>query len=390
MQKQKPKTKQYVRLRMKERANGVQSLYLDYYRDGKRKYEFLEGFKLLPEVGDAHAVKMAKAHNESVWAQAEAIRAERNNQVIAEASLDGVGGNKYAKLPIAELCELFAEHKRNNGISENRLSTIDLASKKLLEFRPKAILRDVDKKFVKDFVQYLRKFRNKNGKGLSQSSVTLYFSVLTGMLNFAVRQEWISVNPTTQLESDERPHKGDSEREFLTAEEVTKLMHTPCKREEVKNAFLFSCFCGLRFSDIKKLTWGEIHEEGSQVTVRYQVQKTRRRHSMPLSEEALTYIGNRDGAKAEDLVFDLPTWLSTTEETIQKWAADAGITKHVTFHVARHTFATLGLTSGINIAVISSLLAHSDISTTQIYAKVIDAKKTEAVNAIGALFHRQG
>ena len=162
-------------------------------------------------------------------------------------------------------------------------------------------------------------------------------------------------------------------------------MDADCKYPEVKRAYLFSCFCGLRISDIYKLTWGDIVLDGEQYKVRVVMKKTAKALYLPLSATALRWLPERGTGKDTDNVFVLPTQMLVNYR-LSAWAKKAGITKRVTFHTARHTFATMELTAGADLYTTSKLLGHTNVKTTQIYAKIVDAKKAEAVNLVSNLF----
>ena len=165
-------------------------------------------------------------------------------------------------------------------------------------------------------------------------------------------------------------------------------MDTSAKHENIKRAFLFCCFCGLRFSDVEALTWGNITEQNGQTFARIIVRKNRQPLHVPLSPEALRWIPERGRASDTDSVFKLKEY-PTARAQLKKWIESTDIKKHVTFHVARHTFATLMLTLGADLYTTSKLLGHSKVTTTQIYAKIVDAKKVEAVNLVNNIFGKQ-
>ena len=125
--------------------------------------------------------------------------------------------------------------------------------------------------------------------------------------------------------------------------------------------------------------------DGEQYRVKIVMVKTQKTLYLPLSKEALRWMPERGDAKDTDKVFTLPSqcYLNVVLRT---WAANSGLTKHVTFHTARHTFATLELTAGAELYTVSKLLGHTQVKTTQIYAKIIDKKKDEAVNRLSSLF----
>ena len=189
-------------------------------------------------------------------------------------------------------------------------------------------------------------------------------------------------NPTT---GHEQPKRQRENRKYLTIDEVKLLAKTPCRKPFVKNAFLFSCFSRLRFSDVKALTWGQIQtdNEGKQV-IKYIQKKTNKPEYLQVSNEALQFLPDRNDAQNNDVIFPL-TNNGYTNDALKSWIFGAGITKRVTFHVGRHTNATLLLSLGVPIETVSKILGHSDIQTTQIYAKVIDKNKREAVSKLDGL-----
>jgi integrase len=171
----------------------------------------------------------------------------------------------------------------------------------------------------------------------------------------------------------------------MTIDEVRKLIATPMENEAIKSAYLFSCFCGLRFSDIKGLKWKDVFCDGEQYRLQVVMQKTKAPIYLPLSSEAVKWMPMQNGKGPEDKVFDIPTNASINE-LIKPWAEAAGITKHFTFHTARHTFATMMLTLGADLYTTSKLLGHTDVRMTQVYAKIVNKKKDEAVNLVNGLF----
>ena len=115
------------------------------------------------------------------------------------------------------------------------------------------------------------------------------------------------------------------------------------------------------------------------------MQKTKNEITIPLSHNAMRWLPKAKSAKGSEPIFG---YINNTaiSRTIKSWAAKAGINKYITFHCARHTFATLLITYKVDLYTVSKLLGHSDIKITQIYAKLIDQKKIEAINAIDKNF----
>ncbi len=163
-------------------------------------------------------------------------------------------------------------------------------------------------------------------------------------------------------------------------EELNVLAATPCDRPIIKRAALFSALTGMRHVDIQKLKWGEIVKDGDHWRVNFTQQKTKGVEYTPISKQAYQLCGERLDDKR--LVFESlpsPSWIS---DPLARWIKAAGITKHITFHCFRHTFATLQLANGTDIYTVSKMLGHTNVRTTQIYTKVVDAKKETAADAI--------
>ncbi|HBK41634.1 MAG TPA: recombinase [Porphyromonadaceae bacterium] len=237
----------------------------------------------------------------------------------------------------------------------------------------------IDNRFAEDFKLYLLSAPcggNKSGT-ISRNTAVTYFSIFKA----ALKQAFIDGYLTTDLSAKIKgiPEQ-ESRREYLTVEELNTLAGTPCERDVLKRAALFSALTGLRHCDIQKLRWKEISMNGNQAQLHFTQQKTKGVEYMPISQQALELSG--EPREPEQLVFeDLPdpAWIS---KPLKRWIEAAGITKRITFHCFRHTYATLQLSSGTDIYTVSKMLGHTNVKTTQIYAKVVDEKKSKAAQAI--------
>jgi integrase len=149
----------------------------------------------------------------------------------------------------------------------------------------------------------------------------------------------------------------------------------------MKQAALFSALTGLRFSDIEKLVWGELeHIEGNGYFIKFRQQKTKGVEMLPISQQAFTLLGARQGK--EEKVLNGLNYSAYSNKHLAQWVGLAGIAKDITFHSFRHTFATLQLSKGTDIYTISKMLGHRELKTTQIYAKIIDQTKRTAADKI--------
>ena len=389
-QKQTVKLKEPVRIRFKQLSNGNQSIYLEYYTGdvirkenyvgGKRKYEFLKLY-LIPE-----RTREDKAKNEATLALAKAIQSRRIVEVQNDAH--GFQNTNKSRVNLLDYLENIGKQSAEQG-SRNYARTVLNTVRALRLFRGDYIaFRDVDKEFLSEFTDYLRQMPKaskygvlKTGGRLSNNSVVSYYGTLRTAINRAYKEGIITVNPTKEFDFASKVRQEPSRREYLTLDELKTLINTECRHEIVKRAFLFSCLCGLRVSDIRKLRWCDLQRSGGRVRIEITMQKTKEPLYLPISDEALKWLPERGEANGSDFIFPL-THEGTVNDTLQHWAKVAGITKHISFHVARHTHATMMLTLGADLYTVSKLLGHENIATTQIYAKIVDKKKEEAIGLI--------
>ena len=378
------KAKEPVRLRFKELANGNQSIYLDIYHDGRRSYEFLKLY-LVPEKG-ANA-SIAKSQNEETMKSANAIKSHR---IIELANSDaGIKkSNSRSKMLLVDWLEYCCKQKQKTESSLAASRNIHSLIVHIVRYNAGKVvmMKDVDRDYCKGFIDYLKTARVKKDQQMAKSSAALYFRIFVSILNIAVKADVIDSNPTSKISKDEKIKTPDSTREYLSVDEVKRLMETPCIYESIKQSYLFCCFCGLRISDVRTLRWGDIDTEDGQARLKIVMHKTKNQLYLPLSEQALKWLPERGDAQDSDNIFSLPP-KNTMMRNLRIWAQNAGITKNVTFHTSRHTFATMNITAGVDLYTTSKLLGHTNIAITQIYAKIIDKKKDEAVNLVSNLFN---
>ena len=375
----------FVTLRTKPVSKGRQSYYLDIYKDGQRKYEFLKLY-LVPATNEA-----AKIQNANTEQAAKAIRNQRELEIIQGKG--GLAPVSNSKLLLLDWMEEYRKMKLATGQSNERALSVDKVITHLKAYAgEKTKLSAVDSDFCKGFVAYLGNATSgkhtQNPKPLASSTANAYFQLFTSALNEAVRQKKIATNPVLYLSrEDKKPIKAEkSNRTFLTIEEVKQLAATDFKNESIKQAFLFACFTGLRISDIRNLTWGNIVERNGSFFVTITMQKTREPLTIKLNKQAAKWLPKKNATKE---VFDLPVYNAIINDNLKRWAKKAGIEKSLCFHMSRHTFATMELTLGADLYVVSKLLGHNDVSVTQIYADIINKKREEAVDLMDSAFETQ-
>lgn len=358
-----------VTLRKREKKGSI-SLYLDFYDKGKRWYEYL-GLYLTPKP----RTKEDRDLNKQMLQLAESVKAKR--QIEIQNGKYGFNNSERINTSFLFYFKVLAEkRKASEGNYGNWTSTL----KHLTNFkRGNVNFTDIDTQWLEDFKHYLvHDARSRNNKPLSQNSCLSYFNKVKAALKQAVKDGIIKDNPALNVEGIK---EAESKREFLTLEELQKVSKTKCDVPVLKNAFLFSALTGLRFSDIQKLTWDEVqHSQENGYYIRFQQKKTKGQETLPISEEANNLLGNR--GNSGNKVFQGLTYSDFNNQKLREWMIRSGIEKDITFHCARHTYATLQLSLGTDVFTVSRLLGHKSMKTTEIYLKIIDEKKKQAANRI--------
>lgn len=238
---------------------------------------------------------------------------------------------------------------------------------------------NINVKMLEDFKRFLLSAPqggNKPGT-ISQTTASTYFSILKAALKQAFIDEYLSTDLAAKVKNIP---PNNVRRNYLTEGELNKLANTPCDIPVLKRAALFSALTGLRHCDIQKLRWSEVQRDGDSYRLNFTQQKTKEVEYMPISEQAYKLCG--EPKEPRRLVFEDLTDAAWISKPLKRWLDAAGITRKITFHCFRHTFATLQLANGTDIYTVSKMLGHTNVKTTQIYAKVVNEKKEQAANAI--------
>lgn len=274
---------------------------------------------------------------------------------------------------------------RNFGITENYIT-------KFLEQKRKTTdiyLNQLDYKFICDFENFLHGFWPKgHPKAIGQNTVMKHIQRLRKMITLSYHLEWLQKDPFIRW----KPTYEKTERGFLSANELSNLetYHHPIERlERVRDLFVFSCYTGISYVDIMQLSKDNIHKgiDGNNWIITKR-QKTKTPIKIPLLEKAQELV-NKYENHPMTIISESLFPLITNEKLnfyLKEVAEACGIKKNLTFHMARHTFATtVTLTNGVPIETVSKLLGHTKIATTQIYARVIERKVSDDMNALKTL-----
>lgn len=372
-----------VKLREKKISGNRQSLYLDFYpaiphpETGKpTRREFL-GLYLFDKAKNP----IDKQHNKETLQLAEQIRQKKENHLNKPEIYTGY---EREQLKIKEQGELNFVTYFKSLADKRKASNHDnwVSAYNYLEKFTKGNLKfaDLNEKFCNEFKEFLLTTKsNKSRKTtLAKNSAVSYFNKLKATLKQAYKDGYLQSDLNAKIDPIKQ---AETRRNFLTIEELNSLVKTECNNPLLKRAALFSALTGLRFSDIKNLVWGEIHhsvENG--YSIQFTQQKTKGVEVLPISEQAYSLLG--EPKEPTDKVFEGLTYSAYENKHLYQWIGAAGITKDITFHCFRHTFATLQLSKGTDIYTVSKMLGHRELKTTQIYAKIIDQTKRDAADKI--------
>ncbi len=390
-----PKAKEPIKLRFKKLANGNQSIFLEQYigytidENGKqknqKKYEFLNLY-LIPEQTPADKIR-----NANTLQDANTIKNQR--YLTLQTQQTGLTNRKKGKINLIDYVNDYA----NNALSETNKRNGDYKNYKSLSYHLKAYrgerttFNEIDKDFINGFIAYLKIAKNGNFEGqknqpsIAKNTQNKLYKKFSTIIKTAIKDEIISFNPLDRIDNKTTPKTEESKREYLTINEIKKLITTDCKRADIKDAFLFCCLVGIRYSNVKNIVWGDIDFQKSGAVLSYKQIKVNKFETLPISEAALKFLPINSDMQPDKKIFPLPK-SETVNDNLRTWIKAAGINKTITFHSSRHTAATLQLSLGTPIETVSKLLGHGKIATTQIYAKIIDKNKVDAVNKQNGIF----
>ena len=350
----------------------------------KKRFERLGLF-----VYDAPINESQRKHNKEHLQLAEAIKSKR----LLEAHNEQYGFTIPA-LPKMNFLEYFAKQldKRAKTTSSSNHAIWVSAQKHLIKHCNGVDLQlsDVNRTWLETFKYYLERLaRTKSDTPLSRNTQSTYFNKIRATLNEAHREGYIRDNPLVGVNSIKAKN---TRRVYLTLDEVNALANAECRYPVLKRAFLFSCSTGLRWSDVQKLVWSEIETFQQHKRIIFNQRKlssgdAKSLQYLDLPKSAESLIGTPKAST--ELVFKGLKYSSYMNVELLRWCLSAGISKHVTFHSGRHTFAVIQLSRGIDIYSVSRLLGHSELKTTEIYADIVESKRIEAMLTFPDIFAPQ-
>ena len=303
-----------------------------------------------------------------------------NQSLYTETEAEQAAQNERSKCDFIKYFEDLRDKRHQNSSKSIRVNwDREVALMKMFTEGKPMIFSTIDMNLLVDYKNFLINAPQGGSKKgtITRNTASTYFSIFKAGLHQAFIDGYLTVDIAAKAKNIAY---SDKQREYLTIDELNTLAATPCDRPIMKRASLFSALTGMRHSDIQKLKWKEIIKDGEHYRILFTQQKTKGVQYMPISDQAYQLCGER--GEPDRLVFEGlqdPSWIN---KPLERWIKAAGITKHITFHCFRHTYATLQLTNGTDIYTVSKMLGHTKVTTTQIYAKIVDEKKEQAADTI--------
>lgn len=375
-----------ISIEKRSTSDGRQSLRLVFFfgyrfdpeKDAKVKQRAYESLDLF--IYKSPKTPQERQHNKDVLQIAESVRAKR----LLEMQSNKFGIPQRTKLTqdFLSYYKRIAESKRSGSKSNYSVwVSAGLHFERYVK-HPVFSFEQITPQLLEGFKSYLKDMPITKSSGkLSSNTASTYFNKIRAALNQAYKDGIVRDNPVEQVKSIQLIQ---NKREYLTLDELKAIVKVECRYPVLKQAFLFSCMTGLRWSDINKLVWGEVHKFNDNHRIIFSQQKTSKLQYLDISDRAYELMGPReaDGER----VFKGLKYSDYFNTALLQWMIRAGIGKHITFHSGRHTFAVLQLTNGVDIYTVSKLLGHSELKTTQIYADIIEQKRKEAMLKVPDIF----
>lgn len=325
-----------------------------------RKYEQLDLY-LFPKPANS----FERQHNKETLQLVEQIKSKR----IAEEARGEQGFTSAIKSQ-AKFYDLFEEMRHSKADKPRTYTAWTSTIKQLKRYCPDDNLsfEQVNEEWVKGAKSYFEtKATTKTGALLASNTASAYFLIVRAAITMARAKGYLTVDPMLNVTAI-RPET--TERVYLTLEEVKLLVKTECRYPALKQAFLFSCLTGLRWSDVDNLDWSKVTELNGSHRIEFRVVKTKGLQYLELSPQAYSILATGGVAKTGK-AFSMLKYTTYMGVQLLRWTMSAGITKHVTFHSSRHTFAVSLITAGVDIYTVSKLMGHTTVKTTQLYADII-------------------
>lgn len=359
-----------VALRSRSISGGRLSWYLDFWPPlpfPNGKVVRWETMKLY--TWERARTTTEKAHNRETQSLAETIRSRRQIEVQNQAYGIGRDGDQ---VPAGEyIAELIKTKQPSTKLTWGCM---------LVHFKKE---KAYNVALAKIEVSHCMQFRSALIKMVEKQEIQAntahsYFSYFSAAIRTAYKTGLISQNLIDRVDTIKA---SEAKREYLLLDELNALAAIKPRYDVVWTIAMFAALSGLRISDIRKLEWKNVTEkDDGNAQLDYIMTKTKKEHRLPIGAQARALMGNRP--EVEGVVWPYIPSQAQLCRLLREWTESAGITKHITMHCFRHTYATLQLAAGTDLKTLCDLLGQADIKTTQIYAKVLDESKAKAANRV--------
>ena len=409
MAKLENKSKDNPRLEQRLLSDGQISLYLEYYL-GRQSEPVLDeaGDPVLYDSGKMKGkpkfkvrhirrkenlnlylvanprTPLERQQNKETLELAKKIRFEKGQQLLE--SVEGYRLKKDRDINFLDYFQSYIDSytKKDINMIKIALSRFKDFLKETPEYN-KFMKRIKPEQITRDMVEAYTEYLQTRSKGEGARSLYARFKKV---IKYAVEHDVMAKNPCTGIviKVDDQQLKKD----VLSTDEIQTLIATHYKQENpnIRRAFIFCLYCGLRFCDVKDLTFKNV--DYSNKLLRFEQNKTKGHSAnsgvvIPLNDGLLKLIGEpTDSGNRDEVIFPLPTYEACLK-AVGRWVKRAGIEKHISWHCARHSFAVNILNNGANIKTVASLLGHSGLKHTEKYTRAIDSLKQEAINSLPEL-----
>lgn len=375
-------------------SDGRESLFLDYYfgyqkvfsdKLGKevmrkdRKREFLKLY-----IWQAPRTPMERQNNKETLELAKKIRFERGQQLLED--VEGYRLKKNREINFLDYFQSYIEKytKKDYRMVEvalHRFKDFLNETPEYNKFAKKIKPEQITKDMVEAYTEYLQ------SRSVGEGAKSIY-ARFKKVVKYAIEHDVMIKNPCmgVVIKVDEQQLKKD----VLSLEEIQLLVKTHYENENpnIRRAFIFCLYSGLRFCDVKDLTF--VNVDYSNKLLKFEQNKTKGHSAssgvvIPLNDDLLRLIGNPETPNDRDEnIFKLPTYESCSK-SLKRWVKRSGINKKISWHCARHSFAVNILNNGANIKTVASLLGHSGLKHTEKYTRAIDSLKQDAINSLPKL-----
>lgn len=370
------------KLMTKKLSDGKESIYLlynyGYHRENDkvkvdRKKVFLNLY-----LDDAARTPLERQQNKETVELAKKIKFEKGQQLLEDKE-----GYRLQSQMNTNFLVYFQNYLDNYTMADVKVISMALRDFKdfLQEEYPHYVQRIEPKQITKDMMIRFTEFLNDTHKGTGAHSVYQRFKKV---INHATEKGLFRISPCKGISV---PSRDDVLlKEVLSLSELKQLFatHYDGENPEIRRAFALTCFCGIRYCDVKELTYSNVDYSNKVLSFRQNKTVNHSRKSgvnIPLNDALLSIIGTKPDDANDDYIFHLPS-STMCLKALRHWTKRAGIKKHITWHCGRHSFATNILSNGANIKVVAELLGHSSLNYVQVYVRAMDEQKRNAIDGL--------